>query len=247
MIKFFRQIRQHLLSEGKTGKYLKYALGEIVLVVIGILIALAINNWNEHRKEKAKTRVIYQQLLDDLNEDKAYAEFIINKFESQREAYQNYLEHFKTPGYTRKQMYEDLLALNSESYAINFNISTLESLQNSGEIVLLPPNLRNKLLDLRRHQQKITTDESLDNRAKSNVAEHLSILMGAFNLEERLNNQEDLEQALNLEGNRNEIILSLEAIQGWMNFSELKSIRLLRDLLKEMDEVEALILHEIKK
>lgn len=46
MIKFFRKIRQNLISEGKTGKYLKYALGEIILVVIGILIALQINNWN---------------------------------------------------------------------------------------------------------------------------------------------------------------------------------------------------------
>ena len=49
MIKFFRKIRQNLLSEGKTGKYFKYAIGEIVLVVIGILIALQINNWNENR------------------------------------------------------------------------------------------------------------------------------------------------------------------------------------------------------
>jgi hypothetical protein len=51
MIKFFRKIRQNLLSEGKTGKYLKYAAGEIVLVVLGILIALQINNWNEERKQ----------------------------------------------------------------------------------------------------------------------------------------------------------------------------------------------------
>ena len=52
MIKFFRKIRQNLLSEGKTGKYFKYAIGEIVLVVIGILIALQINNWNEGRKQE---------------------------------------------------------------------------------------------------------------------------------------------------------------------------------------------------
>ncbi len=47
MIKFFRNIRKTLLTEGKTSKYFKYAIGEIVLVVIGILIALQINNWNE--------------------------------------------------------------------------------------------------------------------------------------------------------------------------------------------------------
>jgi len=50
MIKFFRKIRYNLMSENKTGKYFKYAIGEIILVVIGILIALQINNWNENRK-----------------------------------------------------------------------------------------------------------------------------------------------------------------------------------------------------
>ncbi len=52
MIKFFRKIRQNLLMENKTGKYFKYAIGEIVLVVIGILIALQINNWNGRRHEQ---------------------------------------------------------------------------------------------------------------------------------------------------------------------------------------------------
>ena len=54
MIKFFRKIRFNLMSENQTGKYFKYAIGEIVLVVIGILIALGINNWNEHRKDLEK-------------------------------------------------------------------------------------------------------------------------------------------------------------------------------------------------
>ena len=52
MIKFFRKIRQKTLTENKFGKYLTYAIGEIILVVIGILIALQINNWNELRKNK---------------------------------------------------------------------------------------------------------------------------------------------------------------------------------------------------
>lgn len=59
MIKFFRRIRKDLLASGKTNQYLKYAFGEIVLVVIGILIALQINNWNEERKE---TRILKEYL-----------------------------------------------------------------------------------------------------------------------------------------------------------------------------------------
>ena len=67
MIKFFRHIRKSLLMEtGKTGKYFKYAIGEIVLVVIGILIALQINNWNEQRKERVKEREILLALADNL-------------------------------------------------------------------------------------------------------------------------------------------------------------------------------------
>ena len=54
MIKFFRKIRYELMEKNKTGKYLKYAIGEIILVVIGILIALSINNWNENRKLKTE-------------------------------------------------------------------------------------------------------------------------------------------------------------------------------------------------
>jgi hypothetical protein len=67
MIKFFRHIRKSLLMENKTEKYLKYAIGEIILVVIGILIALSINNWNEGRKDKLKEQTILVQLKEEYN------------------------------------------------------------------------------------------------------------------------------------------------------------------------------------
>ena len=69
MLKFFRNIRKKILLEGKTSKYFKYAIGEIVLVVIGILIALQINNWNENRKERIIEIGYLKNLKLDLQND----------------------------------------------------------------------------------------------------------------------------------------------------------------------------------
>ena len=69
MLKFFRKIRQKLLSENKFNKYLLYAMGEIILVVIGILIALQINNWNELKSERVIENTYMKNLLEDLEDD----------------------------------------------------------------------------------------------------------------------------------------------------------------------------------
>ena len=65
MIKIFRQIRQTLVISGNSVKYLKYAIGEIILVVIGILIALQINNWNQERLDDKMEKVLLNQWLQD--------------------------------------------------------------------------------------------------------------------------------------------------------------------------------------
>ena len=69
MIKFFRNIRQKLIKEGKTTNYIKYAIGEIVLVVIGILIALQINNWNDNRKESKELREYLYKIANNVKQD----------------------------------------------------------------------------------------------------------------------------------------------------------------------------------
>jgi hypothetical protein len=98
MIKFFRKIRQNLLMENKTGKYFKYAIGEIVLVVIGILIALQINNWNQDRIEHKETKVLLSNLSLDIEENiknlkdqqnllkirKDWADFILKSLDDQK-------------------------------------------------------------------------------------------------------------------------------------------------------------------
>jgi len=82
MIKFFRKIRQQLLTENKFSKYLIYAIGEIVLVVIGILIAVSINNWNEINKERKNEIIILNEIRDNLLFDLVDFESNITTFQN---------------------------------------------------------------------------------------------------------------------------------------------------------------------
>jgi hypothetical protein len=70
MIKFFRHIRRTLINQNNKGKYFKYAIGEILLVVIGILIALSINNWNEDKKERREERLALKSLHSEFIESR---------------------------------------------------------------------------------------------------------------------------------------------------------------------------------
>ncbi|HSR61035.1 MAG TPA: DUF6090 family protein [Robiginitalea sp.] len=70
MLKYLRQFRQRLLAKNQTGKYLLYAGGEIILVVIGILIALQINNWNEERLAREQESIYYCKIKEDLELDR---------------------------------------------------------------------------------------------------------------------------------------------------------------------------------
>ncbi len=69
MIKFFRHIRRSLINQNKMGKYFKYAIGEIILVVIGIMIALQANNWNEKRKTNNTIETLIDKIEDDVITD----------------------------------------------------------------------------------------------------------------------------------------------------------------------------------
>lgn len=90
MIHFFKRLRHRLLSEEKTGlqtgKYLKYAIGEIILVVIGILIALSINNWNESRKDK----ILEMKILNEIHMNLKSTISSLNRTIDSEEAYLKY-------------------------------------------------------------------------------------------------------------------------------------------------------------
>jgi len=91
MIKFFRNIRKKLITENnsviKNTNYIKYALGEIFLVVIGILIALQVNNWNQDRKHDNAEKEFMEGIKNDLTQDKQYIKLILDRIEPKIKAY----------------------------------------------------------------------------------------------------------------------------------------------------------------
>ena len=106
MIKFFRKIRQNLLSEGKTGKYLKYALGEIVLVVIGIMIAIQINNANQKRIDQETLQGYLNSIAQNIESDLQKAEKINNIR----------LEDFPRLSFARSRMTTEYYQIRAEVY-----------------------------------------------------------------------------------------------------------------------------------
>ena len=80
MIKFFRKIRYDLMKQNKTGKYFKYAIGEIILVVIGILIALQINNWNQQRIKQNEIDAVLIKIQNDISNDTRFTGWSTNRF-----------------------------------------------------------------------------------------------------------------------------------------------------------------------
>mgnify|MGYP001817630242 FL=1 len=77
MLRFFRKLRQRLFTENKFSKYLLYALGEIALVMIGILLALQVNNWNEERKQRQVEIKYFGNLKNDLQADITRLDYMI--------------------------------------------------------------------------------------------------------------------------------------------------------------------------
>lgn len=145
MFKFFREIRQNLLIENKTGKYLKYAIGEIVLVVIGILIALGINNLRE-KSNNLKSECFYlTNLLDNLNEDKKEILFILKEQEKHNSGKNTFLQLLESNEIDKQVLSSAYQEMAEYSLTFFANPSAFNSLKSSGNLSLI----QNKVLQLK--------------------------------------------------------------------------------------------------
>lgn len=166
MIKFFRKIRQQLLSENKFSKYLIYAIGEIILVVIGILIALQINNWNEGQKTRKLEKSTLIEIKNSLEMD---IQNLNNQIESQLQNAKyatvllNHIKHKKAYSTEIDILWEKVV----QYFFVDFNTSAYKLLESRGIDIIENEELRQRIVDhynLEQTSMKRSTD----------VSEHLS-------------------------------------------------------------------------
>ncbi len=190
MNKLFWKIRQKMLAEGRFKNYLLYALGEIILVVIGILIALQINNWNIERKNEDVKRTYYVQILQDLEKDEALmikGNASVDAFFERLESYQESFKNNELPLWVASAEIGKVFSpetIQGSNFEVNSN--TMSTLINTGDIKLIPLEIRNMLLDFKYKQAGLIDYMKSQTLIISSASLQTQKLYGGANLPTRI-------------------------------------------------------------
>jgi len=245
MIKFFRNIRQNLLNEGKTTRYFKYAIGEIVLVVIGILIALQINNWNEIRKGKITEHESYENLLTSLEKDSLELITIISYqikslAEQNRFIHSNYLEIKESMSI--EQISNSLNDVYFGAYSFFPKYGTYNALMsNEGIDLLRSKKIKSMLIELYDYQFKKYEDRDavIDHKFMTDFIPFVQRKLGFFvdsNFDYDLIDQDVFEK------NYDELVIQCKNLNVMLT----QSIKSLNEIQKTVNELILLIKTELK-
>lgn len=144
MFRFFRKIRQDQMAKGKIGHYLKYAVGEIVLVVLGILIALQINNWNQKQQLKKEELQTLKSLQEAISINSTEFDSIF-KAQLQRNQSLQYVL-FRDLSRLDLPQLDSLITKNVDNHTFDPSTGIYNSIINSGKIELISnDNLKNRI------------------------------------------------------------------------------------------------------
>lgn len=149
MSKFFRKLRQGNLSNKKIGSYLIYAIGEILLLVIGILIAVSINNKNEQNKLNLQLSSYKKSLFLELEEDVTNLKDLQKSLESKRSSIINYVDYFNSNEPNTNVLWGKLDSVNYSRTAFYTVSYTIEDLITTGNLSLLTEEEKNTILKLK--------------------------------------------------------------------------------------------------
>ncbi|WP_299365094.1 DUF6090 family protein [Winogradskyella sp.] len=165
MTKFFRHIRKSLIEQSKMGKYFKYAIGEILLVVIGILIALQINNWNTRRIEDDKANRYVKRLTNQLRKNIERIDYVANDFEKR------YMESLQLlpiingkDTVNLKSKINTLVRNNFFDFHLNLNLNIITEGRENGDMSLIKDDdIREAIYNLSTENMKIIERERISN------------------------------------------------------------------------------------
>jgi hypothetical protein len=147
MIKIFRRIRRKLIDEGNLKKYLIYAIGEILLVMIGILLALQVNNWNENNKDRNTEKKLLIELKENLKTNFTKLQSDLQKELTSIESIDFVVEHIN-----KKKEYHDSLDIYFRkalfSPDIVLSTSGYEAIRSKGFEIVHDDTLRKSIIDL---------------------------------------------------------------------------------------------------
>ncbi len=152
MMKFFRKIRQNFIEKENLKRYLLYAVGEILLVMIGILLALQVNNWNEEKKSNIKTIIYKEKIIADLKLDTSNMNRLISLSTRIQGHVNSYFDYFEQGGHSVDEMIDSSANVRWRYFQYLPNNSTMIDLQFSGNIGLLKEEHRKSLFDLANKQ-----------------------------------------------------------------------------------------------
>ena len=234
--------------ENKTGKYFKYAIGEIVLVVIGILIALQINNWNENRKLEIIKQNYLQLLLEDFKEEIININnniFFSNNIIVSHEAY---VEKFNKSNMGLSEILYALSNVDQEYDTPTFKTSTTETLKSTGDIKLIPTEIRKKIIELSRYQEYV---DHIVKRNKTVFVEQYMVIakLGWFPSTTRVGANSNIASVIKRTFNdekKVELIYSIEAFRDISYKQHTRYIKEYEILLRDIAHIEGLIELEIE-
>jgi len=179
MIKFFRKIRYDLMGKNTSGKYLKYAIGEIVLVVIGILIALQINNWNQERKIKQKETIVLKELLTSINSDlTAYKTHTDPSIERKANGIDSLIAYIFDKKEIKNSNFNNFYTNMSQDVFMRFDDGPFEDLKSSGLDVISNDSLRTVINNT--YTVKLPLFQHLANRLNDESKPEISKLESKF-------------------------------------------------------------------
>lgn len=149
MISFLRRIRKKLANENKFLQHFSYALGEVVLVVIGILIALQINNWNEEKKLNKTEYILLKQILKSLNSDFGRTKFIYeNRALKKRSAIDDLLNNLNQEELPHDSILRPSFLNMTITLSFNYDKGAYESLKSHGLDIIRNDSLRQRIIRL---------------------------------------------------------------------------------------------------